>query len=179
MTVEETTGISWDPYDAALNMDPYPLFQRLRDDAPLYYNDQYDFYLLSRADDVEQALTLEICGAFGQCRLPPAPTVIGFGRPKLPPLLPFPLGHPPSLGNAKQRVHVFRRVVHHLREDHRARRGQRAPRPPEMQRARMPVTNRLLARRCCVDRLQRKSDLDQLLACFDGHVTHFQYRPLE
>jgi cytochrome P450 len=56
MTVEETTGISWDPYDAALNMDPYPLFQRLRDDAPLYYNDQYDFYLLSRADDVEQAL---------------------------------------------------------------------------------------------------------------------------
>jgi cytochrome P450 len=46
----------WDPYDAAINMDPYALFERLRDDAPLYYNEPYDFYLLSRADDVERAL---------------------------------------------------------------------------------------------------------------------------
>ena len=56
MTVEETTDLYWDPYDASINMDPYPLFRRLRDDAPLYYNEQYDFYLLSRADDVERAL---------------------------------------------------------------------------------------------------------------------------
>ena len=56
MTVGETTDLYWDPYDAALNMDPYPLFQRFRDEAPLYYNEQYDFYLLSRADDVEHAL---------------------------------------------------------------------------------------------------------------------------
>src|SRR5262249_40549058 len=27
-----------------------------RDEAPLYYNEQYDFYLLSRAEDVEHAL---------------------------------------------------------------------------------------------------------------------------
>jgi cytochrome P450 len=56
MTLDEATDLSWDPYDAEINMDPYPLFGRLRDHAPLYYNEQYDFYLLSRADDVEHAL---------------------------------------------------------------------------------------------------------------------------
>jgi cytochrome P450 len=56
MTVDETTALSWDPYDTDLNMDPYAVFERLRDEAPLYYNEQYDFYALTRADDVERAL---------------------------------------------------------------------------------------------------------------------------
>jgi cytochrome P450 len=56
MTVSETTDLYWDPYEIDLNMDPFPLFRRLRDEAPLYYNEKYDFYGLSRADDVEQAL---------------------------------------------------------------------------------------------------------------------------
>src|SRR5438094_6594633 len=55
MTVSQSTDLYWDPYDVELNMDPYPLFRRLRDEAPLYYNDRYDFYALTRADDVEQA----------------------------------------------------------------------------------------------------------------------------
>jgi cytochrome P450 len=56
VTVDETTELYWDPYDANINMDPYALFGRFRDEAPLYYNEQYGFYLLSRADDVEHAL---------------------------------------------------------------------------------------------------------------------------
>jgi cytochrome P450 len=55
MTVDQVADLYWDPYEADLNMDPYPLFRRLRDEAPLYYNDRYDFYVLSRADDVERA----------------------------------------------------------------------------------------------------------------------------
>jgi cytochrome P450 len=55
MTVSQTTDLYWDPYEVELNMDPYSLFRRLRDEAPLYYNEPYDFYALSRADDVEQA----------------------------------------------------------------------------------------------------------------------------
>jgi cytochrome P450 len=55
MSVHQSTDLYWDPYDAELNMDPYPLFRRLRDEAPLYYNEQHDFYALSRADDVERA----------------------------------------------------------------------------------------------------------------------------
>ena len=45
----------YDPYDAAIDADPYPVWKRLRDDAPLYYNEQYDFYALSRFADVLSA----------------------------------------------------------------------------------------------------------------------------
>ena len=31
------------------------MFRRLRDEAPLYYNEKYDFYAVSRFDDVERA----------------------------------------------------------------------------------------------------------------------------
>jgi cytochrome P450 len=46
----------YDPYDVEINADPYPVYQRLRDEAPLYYNEQYDFYAVSRYDDVERGL---------------------------------------------------------------------------------------------------------------------------
>jgi len=48
--------VYYDPYDVDINADPYPAFKRLRDDAPLYYNEQYDFYAVSRYDDVERGL---------------------------------------------------------------------------------------------------------------------------
>jgi len=46
----------YDPYDLEIDADPYPLWKRMRDEAPLYYNDRYDFWALSRFDDVERAL---------------------------------------------------------------------------------------------------------------------------
>ena len=52
----DITSVYWDPYDAELREDPYPIFRRLRDEAPLYYNEQYDFYALSRFTDIEAAL---------------------------------------------------------------------------------------------------------------------------
>jgi cytochrome P450 len=48
--------ISYDPYTAINDPDPYPLYQRLRDEAPVYYNEQYDFYAVSRYDDCERGL---------------------------------------------------------------------------------------------------------------------------
>ena len=51
-----TNGLSYDPYDVAINADPYPTYARLRAEAPLYYNEQYDFWALSRHADVEKAL---------------------------------------------------------------------------------------------------------------------------
>jgi cytochrome P450 len=42
----------YDPYDAEIDAHPHPVWQRLRDEAPLYYNEQYDFYALSRFGDV-------------------------------------------------------------------------------------------------------------------------------
>jgi len=47
--------VYYDPYDVDITADPYPTFKRLRDEAPLYYNEEHDFYALSRFDDVEGA----------------------------------------------------------------------------------------------------------------------------
>lgn len=49
-------AVYYDPYDFEIDRDPYPVWQRLRDEAPLYYNEQYDFFALSRFADVDQAL---------------------------------------------------------------------------------------------------------------------------
>ncbi|WP_156689017.1 cytochrome P450 [Mycobacterium sp. Marseille-P9652] len=56
MTVAEVNDIRYDPYDVELLADPYPTFRRLREESPLYYNEQYDFYALSRFQDVSHAL---------------------------------------------------------------------------------------------------------------------------
>ena len=49
------TPIVYDPYDYAIDANPHPVWKRLRDEAPVYYNEQHDFYALSRFDDVLQA----------------------------------------------------------------------------------------------------------------------------
>src|SRR6478752_9722710 len=51
-----TSDINYDPYDVEIDADPYPVWARMRDDAPLYYNEQHDFYALSRFADVEAGL---------------------------------------------------------------------------------------------------------------------------
>ena len=48
--------IYYDPYDVDIDADPYPVFRRLREEAPLYYNEQYDFFAVSRYEDVERGL---------------------------------------------------------------------------------------------------------------------------
>ena len=53
---DQSPDVSYDPYDIAVNADPYPVFRRLREEAPLYYNEQYDFFAVSRYDDVERGL---------------------------------------------------------------------------------------------------------------------------
>jgi cytochrome P450 len=47
--------IYYDPYDLELQLDPYPVFRRMREDAPLYFNEKHNFFALSRFDDVEAA----------------------------------------------------------------------------------------------------------------------------
>ena len=51
-----TAEVYYDPYDLELNKDPYPMFARIREEAPLYYNSTHDFYALSRYDDVNRGL---------------------------------------------------------------------------------------------------------------------------
>ena len=51
-----TGDVYYDPYDAEIDLDPHPVWKRLRDEVPLYYNEPYDFYALSRFEDVEPCL---------------------------------------------------------------------------------------------------------------------------
>ena len=56
MTATEQQDVYYDPYDVEINADPYPVFRRLREESPLYYNEPHDFYAASRYDDVERGL---------------------------------------------------------------------------------------------------------------------------
>jgi len=48
-------SFEYDPFSYELDADPYPSYRRLRDEAPLYYNERLDFYALTRFDDCHQA----------------------------------------------------------------------------------------------------------------------------
>ena len=45
-------SLSFSPYDYEFHNDPYPVYARLRAEAPVYRNDELDFWALSRYDDV-------------------------------------------------------------------------------------------------------------------------------
>ena len=56
MHVLDENQLSYDPYNVEIDTNPYPTYKRLRDEAPLYYNETFDFWGLSRFADVEAAL---------------------------------------------------------------------------------------------------------------------------
>lgn len=41
----------YDPFSYEIDEDPYPVYRWMRDEAPLYYNEQHDFYALTRFSD--------------------------------------------------------------------------------------------------------------------------------
>jgi cytochrome P450 len=51
------TEIYYDPYDFEIDADPHPVWRRMRDEAPLYRNERYEFWALSRYEDVAAGLT--------------------------------------------------------------------------------------------------------------------------
>lgn len=58
MTVTERASqpLLFDPYDYGFHEDPYPVYARLRAEAPLYYSEQHDFWALSRHADIAAAV---------------------------------------------------------------------------------------------------------------------------
>lgn len=55
MTTATPAPLVFSPYDYAVHEDPYPLYARLRAEAPVYHNADLDFWALSRYDDVREA----------------------------------------------------------------------------------------------------------------------------
>jgi cytochrome P450 len=55
--VSSSSDLYYDPYDTQIDADPYPVWRRMRDETPLYYNEKHDFYALSRYEDVAGGLS--------------------------------------------------------------------------------------------------------------------------
>lgn len=53
----DDTEVYYDPYDVGITANPYPVYSRLREEAPIYYNEKCDFWALSRHADVDAALS--------------------------------------------------------------------------------------------------------------------------
>ncbi|HOW95389.1 MAG TPA: cytochrome P450 [Mycolicibacterium fallax] len=49
------TAVVFDPFSQDFFNSPHEIYRRLRDEAPVYYSPEYDFYALSRHDDVAAA----------------------------------------------------------------------------------------------------------------------------
>src|ERR1700742_2864467 len=56
MTSPSAVELYYDPFDVDIDSTPYPVWKRMREEAPLYYNEKYNFYELSRYDDVAREL---------------------------------------------------------------------------------------------------------------------------
>ena len=50
-----TEPIYYDPYDYVIDANPHPVWQRMREEQPVYYNEKFGFWALSRFDDVWSA----------------------------------------------------------------------------------------------------------------------------
>jgi cytochrome P450 len=47
--------LHFDHYDYTLQDDPYPTYARLRQEAPLFHNEEHDFWVMSRHGDINRA----------------------------------------------------------------------------------------------------------------------------
>ena len=56
MTIDPSVELYYDPFDFEIDDDPYPVWRRMRAEAPLYYKKKHNFYALSRYDDVARGL---------------------------------------------------------------------------------------------------------------------------
>jgi cytochrome P450 len=56
MTAEQAgCPLHFDHYDHALQDDPYPVYARMRAEAPLFHNEDHDFWVMSRYADIHKA----------------------------------------------------------------------------------------------------------------------------
>jgi cytochrome P450 len=56
VTLAAASDLVFDPYDWDTRVDPYPLYRRMRDEAPVSYNERLDYYAITRFDDYERML---------------------------------------------------------------------------------------------------------------------------
>ncbi|QNJ95366.1 cytochrome P450 [Mycolicibacterium fluoranthenivorans] len=55
MTTATSPKVEFDPFSEDFFANPYDIYRRMRQETPVYYSDRYDFYALSRHEDVAAA----------------------------------------------------------------------------------------------------------------------------
>ena len=50
-----TSRLVFDPFSQEFFDDPYEMYRRMREEAPVYYDEERDFYALTRHEDVAAA----------------------------------------------------------------------------------------------------------------------------
>lgn len=50
-----TSGVVYDPFSVEANEDPYPIYERMRDESPLHFNEERQLWSLSRYEDIQAA----------------------------------------------------------------------------------------------------------------------------
>lgn len=55
VALDAPADLYWDPFDVELDRSPYSVWKRLRDEMPVYRNERFDFWALSRYEDVAAA----------------------------------------------------------------------------------------------------------------------------
>jgi cytochrome P450 len=56
MNDPNVASVHWDPFNQTYFYNPYPVFKNLREKAPIYYNEECDFYAVSRYDECQMVL---------------------------------------------------------------------------------------------------------------------------
>jgi cytochrome P450 len=56
MSLKNTRPVHWNPFNQDYYPNPYPIYKRLRTEAPIYYDEEYDFFAVSRYEDVQKVL---------------------------------------------------------------------------------------------------------------------------
>lgn len=56
MSLQAVRPVVYDPFSVAFQEDPFPVYQRLRDEAPVYRSEKWGFWALSRYEDVRACL---------------------------------------------------------------------------------------------------------------------------
>jgi cytochrome P450 len=79
-------AVEFDPFSEVFFNDPFNTYRRLRDESPVYHNEKYGFWALSRYEDLEPAM--KDCQTYSSARgitldmylataFVPPPTAIG------------------------------------------------------------------------------------------------------
>lgn len=57
MTVQQDVAkVVYDPFSVAFQEDPFPVYTRMREEAPIYFSEKWGFWALSRYDDVRAGI---------------------------------------------------------------------------------------------------------------------------